>query len=654
MKTPSSYVITAVLAATAGLMLAPSAVRAAEAEVDYHVAAPGPDVQPYIVPAASEPLLDEAARWELLRRKVRYVFVLYQENRSFDHYFGTFPGADGIFSRPSAATPGFHQPFLGPDGTERTIQPFRIGAAEYAADLDDPDHSHAALVAKMNVQGETPRMDRFAAYEERKYSPHGNPSRAAVQSGQLAMAYVDGDTIPLLWRFADRFVLYDHIFQLMTGPSTPGNLSIIAAQSGVTQWLLHPDQAVNFAKLKSPGVPVLEDPMPFWGSPLDRSPDKLPFGPRDSKNNPVERNLTFASIPLTLRGGDVAKTTDEDEDPDDDLADVREDIRAISARRGSPIGFGWYQEAYGDKPADPDDGPTDADGKHAAYITHHNGPQYFGYIANNPKMRRDLHGLDAFFHDLKTHALPASGGVFYVKGGYRNPFGLKPANPDPIVQKNFVGDDDHAKYSDSQISEILVAKAINAIAASPYWDQCAIIVTWDDSGGFYDHVPPPIHSRLPNGTVLSDGPRVPLLLISPFARTHTVQHETGDHASVVKFVDRLFDLIPLAELPNEKHARDIGRERYGQANLGPADALTPDVTDLSGGFDPARLSGRVPPLPRDYATIPETLLRALPPTTGYGCKALGIVPVDRLLRVENVVPPDFNPRPHTCPSKSAE
>lgn len=630
----------------AALFLALAPLRATEPAVDYHVAAPAPAIQPYVV--AAEPTLDDAERWRLLRAKVRYVFVIYQENRSFDHYFGTFPGADGLFSRSAAATPGFHQELTATDGTKAKIQPFRIGAREYAADLDDPDHSHGALVAKMDVHGQTAAMDRFAEYEERKYSPRGNPSRAAVQSGELAMAYVDGDTIPLLWRYADRFVLYDHIFQLMTGPSTPGNLSIIAAQSGVTQWLLHPDEAVDLANPKSPGVPVLADPMPFWGSPLDHSPAKLPFGPRDSAGKPVELNLTFASIPLTLRRGSVAETTGTDADPDDDLADIRDDIRAISARRGSPVGFGWYQEAYDDQPVG-DDGPTDAAGTHAAYITHHNGPQYFGYIANNPAMRRDLHGLDGFFHDLKVHALPESGGVIYVKGGYRNPFGLKPADPDPIVQKNFLGDDDHPKYSDSQISEALVAKAVNAIVASRYWDQCAILVAWDDSGGFYDHVPPPIRSRLPDGSVLSDGPRVPLLLISPFARVHSVQHGTGDHASVVKFIDRLFDLVPLAELPDEKHAREVGRQRYGDPDLGPADALTSDITDLADGFDPARLSGRAPRLPRDYATIPDTLIRSLPPQSGYGCQELGIVPVDRLLHITNAVPADFNPRPHTRP-----
>jgi len=62
------------------------------------------------------------------------------------------------------------------------------------------------------------------------------------------------------------------------------------------------------------------------------------------------------------------------------------------------------------------------------------------------------------------------------------------------VQKNFLGDDDHPAYSDAQISEAMVAEAINKIANSPYWSQCAIIITWDDSEGDYDHVQPPLRT----------------------------------------------------------------------------------------------------------------------------------------------------------------
>ena len=145
-----------------------------------------------------------------------------------------------------------------------TIQPFRIGPSDtcpdstvngtlspatcYAADTDDIDHSHPRIVAKMDIQDNVPLMDQFAHVEELKYwtpsTATPTPSLQAKQMGELAMAYEDCDTVPLLWGYADKFVLFDNIFQTMTGPSTPGNLAIIGAQAGQTQWALHPDQAL--------------------------------------------------------------------------------------------------------------------------------------------------------------------------------------------------------------------------------------------------------------------------------------------------------------------------------------------------------------------------------------------------------------------------
>ena len=628
--------------------------RGAAQPPDYHPAPPGGAIAPYVVAPGAEPRLGREALWRLIRRHIRYVFVIYQENRSFDSYFGTFPGADGLYSRPAAETPGFAQLLLGRDGKPGTIRPFRIGPRQFAADTDDIDHSHSRILAKMHIVGGRPRMDRFALVEERKYSPFGNPSLEARQFGELTMAHEDCDTVPLLWRYADRFVLFDRIFQLIAGPSTPGNLAIIAAQSGQTQWALHPNEAFRGDGDAGMGVPVVNDADPFWGSQLDYSANKMPVNPRDIKGKPphlhlyaTQRNLTFATLPLTLRGKTLARTSKADSDPDTDLADVRDDIRAVT-RAGNPaFGFGWYEEGYDREPTDP--GPTDAEGSHASYVTHHNGPQYFGYIANNPELRGQLHGLADFFTALDKRALPKSGGVFFIKGGYKNTLGLKPADPDPKVQKNFLGDDDHPGYSDAQLSEALVAEAINRIAASPYWAESAIILTWDDSEGDYDHVPPPVRSRGPDGSVVTDGPRVPLLVISPYAKAHRVAHAQGDQASVVKFVDRLFGLTPLALLPDEARARRLGLAEFGLAGLGPADALVAGVADLSSAFDPARLAGRAKPLPAAYASIPERLVRNLPAASGYGCKALGITPVDEALGVANALPPDFNPRPKTDP-----
>ena len=103
--------------------------------------------------------------------------------------------------------------------------------------------------------------------------------------------------------------------------------------------------------------------------------------------------------------------------------------------------FGWYEEGFDKEiyrcPAISVRCPLDANGTHASYITHHNGPQYFGYISNNPNMSKQLHGLGDFFSALENKTLPRQGGVFFVKGGYTNLFGLKPVDPDPTVQRTF-------------------------------------------------------------------------------------------------------------------------------------------------------------------------------------------------------------------------
>jgi len=594
---------------------------------------------------------EDSSLTTLVRQKIKYVFIIYQENRSFDSYFGTFPGADGLFARGAALPAGFEQTILNTDGTPAMIHPFRIGPAQFAADTDDVDHSHSGIVAKMDIVDGRPRMDRFALTEERRFSPTGNPSLMAKQFGELTMAYEDCDTVPFLWQYANRFALFDHIHQLMTGPSTPGNLSIIAAQTGVTQRILHPDEAAGGANGDSgAGVPVQNDFDPWWGSPSDTTPaGKLPVNPTDYPGYGTQRNLTFATLALTLMGGQLAAAVQADRDPAGDLRDVGNDVAAVTRTGAAATPWAWYEEGYDREPSNPDDGPEAADGTHAAYVTHHNGPQYFGYVANNPTMASHLHGLDDFRRTIDHHALPPAGGVFYLKGGYRNLLGLKPADPDAAVQTRFVGDDDHPAYSDSQISEAMVADLVNRIARSPYWKQSAIVLTWDDSEGDYDHVIPRIRHQVPGEAPQSDGPRVPLIVISPFAKTHAIVHDAGDHASLVKFVDSVFGLLPLASLPDEKRAADMARALFGDGDFGPVDA-DGRITDLLSAFDRDRLRGLKPPLPAQLAIIPDAIAGTLPQQSGYGCHSIGITPVDVQMRIENLIPADFNPRPKTNPS----
>jgi phospholipase C len=307
---------------------------------------------------------------------------------------------------------------------------------------------------------------------------------------------------------------------------------------------------------------------------------------------------------------------------------------------------GWYQEGYDHEPTD----AAQSEGSHAGYVTHHNAPQYFGYIANNPKLTAKLHGLGDFFETMKDRMLPGEGGVFYVRGGYRNIAGLVPADPDPEVQKKFLGDDDHPGYSDSYISEALVAAEVNAIARSPYWRQSAIIIAYDESEGDYDHVPPQLLERGPQKLALSRGPRIPLIVISPFARVHAISHEDGDHGSVIRFIDTLFDLTPLAALPDEAQARKDGERMFGQKHLGPGDGAVAEGGDLLSAFDVYRLLDKAPPVPAALAEIPDRVVRHIPPYDNKGCQAIGIVPTDIALGIANPIPSDFNPRPATNPT----
>ncbi len=593
-----------------------------------------------------EPPLGPEELVSLIQQKIKYVFVLYQENRSFDSYFGTFPNANGLFSQAASQTSGFVQTLVNTDGSKGTISPFRIGPSQYAADTDDIDHSHSRTVAKMDVQNGTPLMDMFAVTEELKYSPTGNPSLQAKQMGELALAYEDCDTIPLLWAYADRFVLFDNVFESMTGPSTPGNLSIIGAQAGQTQWALHPAAASALPALT---IPLLTDDDPFWGGPSDKSASPLPINPGDvSGGYSFAPNLTFATLPLSMLLNTAGTVTATDTSASTDLVDVQDDVNFLSKLSQPAVGFGWYEEG-----SDKESTDTTSTASHNSYITHHNGPQYFGYVANTPAIRGELHGLGDFFSDIKNSNLPNSGGVFYVKGGYANTLGLKPADPDATVQKNFLGDDDHPAYSDAQISEAMVATAVNAIAASPYWPQSAIIITWDDSEGDYDHVPPPIVNYGPDKSVYSFGPRVPFILISPYAKLGYVSHEQGSQASVVKFVDTVFGLPPLATLPDELLGRYLGLEVLGQEDLGPQDAITPGVSDLLDAFSVSRLMGLADPLTPDYVQVAPSVITKLPQVTGLGCADLGILTTDRQLGINNAIPADFNPRPKTNPTPTS-
>src|ERR1035437_7127748 len=615
-------------------------------------------VSAQVIDPAKEPAISPEEKLRLIRSRIKYVFVLFEENRSFDFYFGSYPGADGLYAGPAGPythnqVVGFTQAIVNTDGTVGTVTPFRIPATIidatgktvpiYPADVASVNHSHVALARKVALDASgVAQNSEYALTEEGVTLKHGKPSKAPTlerkQFGELVMSHVDCDTAPFLWRYADRFTLFDHFMDTIIGPSAPNAIAMISGQAGETQWMLHPDQAATGGKGKSAIVPMVAGPAPYWGSPLDTA-NRLKQPQEANYPRGIAKNLTFASLPLSFMGSEIKKTTAADYDPAFDLPDVREDIEKIAGHGVSAVNWGWYQQGYEHE-------NNDAQGKasHLGYVAHHNAPQFFGYVANNPLATAHLHGLSKFFDDIAAKRLPSSG-VFYLRGGYGNIDGWKPQDPNPKLVQVFNGNNDHPGYSDTQISEALLAEEINATVDSPYWSQSAIIITYDESDGLYDHVQPRVRAYDAAGLPLEQGPRIPTIVISPCFLGHGVSSVPSEHSSVIKFVDKLFGLVPLADLPDEERARQIGVEKFGQANLGPADDKVPDVGDMSSAFDTLRLQGKRAPLNAKYAKIPPAEIASFPHANGAGCKQLEITPTDSGL--PNPVPTDFNPRPDT-------
>jgi phospholipase C len=527
-----------------------------------------------------------------IHSRIKHVFVIFQENHSFDNYFGTYPGADNLASS-AAQTHGFRQ--YDPIG-KTWITPFRITDP----DIESMSQARPVWLAKMH----SGKMDAFVAAQE-AYSRKKLGDAGARILGMETMAHYDCDTIPFLWKYAHEFTLFDQVFEAIIGPSTPNNIAAIAAQAGETQAARSPASAID-ASIKGLGVPALNDTDPA-------------FGPYSEVDKSHQISQEYATLMLLLNGTANTQVTQ-------DTHGVERDLGAVIAQGRAPTPWGWYQEGYVS--------PTLA---LPGYVTHHNAPQYFGYLRNNDVFWNDVHGLQPLLGALREGTLPDTG-LFYVKGSSTNGFGWKPANPDPYVQSQYLGDDDHPGPGDSdqQIGEAFVATFVNAIARSKYWDDSAIVITWDDPGGQYDHVPPPQFENCPDAHPCGDGGRLALLVISPFARSGAVVHDAGDTASIVKFAETVFGLPALSSLPEEQSYMPEG-PRDGNAA----------ITDLLGAFDPARLAGTAPPIPASSAEIPDATVNAFPPA--MSCRSLGIAPVT-LPNAPSTPPPGFAPRVTSHPA----
>src|SRR5579872_29737 len=218
----------------------------------------------------------------LLAQRIKHVFIIYQENRSFDSEFGTFPGANGLWSAQARAH-GFQQ--IDPI-THRSVTPFR---------LTDPDVYYESNARDVQLQAfDGGKMDGFVAAQSSALKNATAEQRFSV--GAESMYHIDCATIPYLWAYAKRFTLFDNFYQALRGPSTPSNVEIIAAQNGLTEYARDPK--ARAANQDDPGDPIFADLDPAFG----------PYNPAQPPKK-TQINQRYANVLLTMQRKDVSAVT---------------------------------------------------------------------------------------------------------------------------------------------------------------------------------------------------------------------------------------------------------------------------------------------------------------------------------------------------------
>jgi phospholipase C len=402
--------------------------------------------------------------------KIKHVIVIMQENRSFDSYFGTFPGADGIPKGVCVPDPLHHT----------CIRPF----VDHNDSSSGGPHQDANSIADVNGG----KMNGFVGQAEIK-------CKAGAACPTDVMGYHVGSDIPNYWAYAQNFALDDHFFESDHSWSLPSHLQMVSAWS---------------ANCSSPS-----NPMSCTGT--DQPKNRTAANPRP-----------FAWTDLTW----------------------------LLHMYG--VSWGYYL----------DHGAQAATGGPGV-------PKIWNPLPGFGDVRQDHQGgdiqpLSSFMSQASAGTLPA---VSWV-------------DPQP-------SDSEHPPALIST-GQAYVTRIINAVMSGPDWNSSAIFLSWDDWGGFYDHVIPPAVDGLGYGI------RVPAIVISPYARAGLIDHAALSSDSYLQFIEN--DFLDKARLNPKTDGRPDSRP-------GVRDALAQNIV-RDFNFNQAPL----PPLILDPCP-PTTLV----PTPAPGC-----------------------------------
>jgi phospholipase C len=375
--------------------------------------------------------------------KIKHVIVIMQENRSFDQYFGTYPGADGL---PRNAAGRFTS--CVPDPAKGTCEkPFHDRRDSNAGG------PHGDLDAKADIDGG--KMDGFVRRAERarvkgcRRDPD-NPICSQRSTHPDVMGYHDASDIPNYWAYARNFVLQDHMFEPNASWSLPAHLFMVSEWSARCTKRDDPFSCVN----------ALQDP----GFPPDRP------------ENTTGRPPIYAWTDLTylLHKRDVS----------------------------------WHYYVFkGTEPDCEDDEMICGSVKQGARTPGIWNPLPFFTTVQDDDQVKNVVTLSNYFKAARDGTLPA---VSWI-----DPAGSVSEHPPARISAG----------------QTYVTKLVDAAMSGPDWKSTAIFVSWDDWGGFYDHVKPPKVDE--NGY----GLRVPALVISPYARHGYIDHQTLSFDAYAKFIE---------------------------------------------------------------------------------------------------------------------
>ena len=455
---------------------------------------------------------------------IKHLVVIFDENVSFDHYFGTYPQAANPPGEPHfAALPGTpavhnllggqllrHNPNLNPRNGRGATNPFRLDRSQAAT----ADQNHGYTAEQLAYHGGA--ADLFPLH-----TGQGTPGGAGAfgTPGQV-MGYFDGNTVTALWHYAQHFAMSDDAYTDTYGPSTPGALEVVSGQTNGVR-VVRSTNHQYYISDGAGGYTLVSDVDPAYDVCSSPRNQVRMLGPNIGE---------LLSAHRVSWGGFMGGF----------------DLKRLDSNGTRGCARSTYSTVVGQRVRD--------------YIPHHNWFQYFKPTAN------------------PTHARPASiaaVGYTYDADGKRDPanheYGLTDfyaaarAGNLPAVSflKAPAYQDGHAGYSDPLDEQAWIVKVINFLEQQPEWRDTAVIITWDDSDGWYDHafVTPtnPSYDKTADqldgpgvcgrGTPLAGiagrpvngrcgpGTRIPFLVISPFARIDYVSHVRITQASVVRFIE---------------------------------------------------------------------------------------------------------------------